>query len=95
MRGGKLLLIDIGAVSPNLVVNTTDNWPASDLWNFKKWDLCEIHHKIVKEEENHDLGKTTALKKLEGFAMGIMINDEVTYNKLVEAMPAAADFKKI
>ena len=34
MRAGKLLLINVGAASPNLLVNTTDNWPASDVWNY-------------------------------------------------------------
>ena len=54
MRAGKLLLINVGAASPNLLVNTTDNWPASDVWNYEKWAQDDIYKTIVKDDENFD-----------------------------------------
>ena len=54
MRHGKFLMIDLSAVTPNLIANTTDNWPANDIWNYAKWDEDATNKSILKDGEDED-----------------------------------------
>jgi len=37
MTMGKVLIFDVGTVSPEILVTQADNFPANDIWDYAKW----------------------------------------------------------
>ena len=37
MLMGKVLIFDVGTVSPEILVTPADNFPANDIWDYAKW----------------------------------------------------------
>ena len=56
MRHGKLLFIDVGKESPELLFKEFGDadWPAAKVFNHEEWTKDEVHKLILKEGEHHD-----------------------------------------
>ena len=88
-------MIDLAAVTPNLLANTTDNWPANDVWNYAKWDDDATNKSILKDGEDEDHMGNQGFHKLVNFALGIIVKDDEAYGKLAAVLPNVGDFKKL
>merc|ERR1712086_110944 len=76
MRFGKFLWINVDNLSPNMVCNTTDNWPANKVWNYAEWDQDENNRSILKDGEDEDHMGGEGFHKLPTFAMAILCKDD-------------------
>ena len=56
MRHGKFLLVNCDSSDDalNLVSDTTDVWPAADIFNWAKWQDDAVNRSILKDGEDED-----------------------------------------
>ena len=55
MTHGKLLLINVDMVSPNIICEHHGvDWPAADIWNYEKFKQNEINESLVRDGEDYD-----------------------------------------
>ena len=95
MRHGKFLLIDVGAVTPNLLFKDSPIWPAQQIWNWTSWDDDKNNSAILKDGEDVDMNGNEGWSKMTNFCMGILVKDDAQAEKVCALLPNHADFKKL